>query len=315
VEQAPFTSLAGKASIGGYAATDHRTGLFLTATGGLLFTFDVPLVRLAQTDPSTLIFARGILLAIAITVFWAAINRYRGTKTPFIAGTAGIVVAITNTLANTMFLTAVNKTTAANLVFILALNPVFCALLAWFFLKEKVHHWTWLAIGLSFVGVGIIVWDGLKVGTYVGDLLAVGVALCTAIALTVVRHSGKNVITSLAIGSLVSALIVSFWAAPASLPLVSWGWIAINGLIVIPLAAGLIAIGPRYLPAPEVAMFFLLDVVFTPIWIWLIFQELPTIRAFIGGLIIFLTLVGHSLWRFSSSKTNELERPALLPHG
>jgi len=297
------------------AHADHRRGLFLTAVGGMLFTFDVPLVRLAQSDPTTLIFARGILLAIAIALFWVGFNHYRKTRSPFINGRAGAIVAVTNTLANLMFLTAVNKTTAANLVFILALNPVFCALLAWYFLRERVHKWTWLAVGLSFVGVGVIVWDGLKVGTYVGDLLAVGVALCTAIALTIVRQTGKNVVTSLAVGSLASALFVVFWAEPASLSAASWGWIAVNGLIVIPLAAGLISIGPRYLPAPEVAMFFLLDVVFTPVWMWMIFQELPTFRAFIGGLIVFLTLLGHSIWRFASSKPNGGAQPAPLPHG
>jgi drug/metabolite transporter (DMT)-like permease len=313
VDQAPVKTPAEAAFVA--SAADHRRGLFLTAVGGMLFTFDVPLVRLAKADPSTLIFARGILLAVAITIFWAAINYARKTKTPFIDSRAGIIVAITNTLANIMFLTAVGKTTAANLVFILALNPVFCALLAWLLLKEKVHGWTWLAVLFSFAGVGIIVWDGLTVGTYVGDLLAVGVALCTAIALTVVRQPGKNVVTSLAIGSLVSALFVSFWAEPASLPLASWGWVALNGLIVIPVAAGLIAIGPRYLPAPEVAMFFLLDVVFTPIWMWLIFQELPTFRAFVGGLIVFLTLLIHSIWRFSTSKASLSAEPAPLPHG
>lgn len=313
MELGPLTKFP-EADLSGHDA-DHRKGLFLTAVGGMLFTFDVPLVRLAQSDPMTLIFARGILLAIAITVFWLAINHYRKTRTPFINGRAGVIVAITNTLANVMFLTAVNETTAANLVFILALNPVFCALLAWFFLREKIHRWTWLAVGLSFVGVGVIVWDGLAVGTYVGDILAVGVALCTAIALTVVRQTGKNVVTSLAVGSLVSALFVVFWAEPTSLSAASWGWVAINGLIVIPLAAGLIAIGPRYLPAPEVAMFFLLDVVFTPIWMWMIFQELPTFRAFIGGFIVFITLLAHSIWRFASAKSNGLAQPAPLPHG
>jgi drug/metabolite transporter (DMT)-like permease len=313
VDQGPLTNLGDTSFIA--ATSDHRRGLVLTAIGGLLFTFDVPLVRLAMADPTTLIFARGLLLAIAITVFWAAVNHYRRTKTPFIDGQAGVIVAITNTLANVMFLTAVNKTTAANLVFILALNPVFCALLAWLFLRERVHQWTWTAVAFSFAGVGIIVWDGLSVGTYVGDILAVGVALCTAIALTVVRQTGKNVVTSLAIGSLASALFVSFWAQPTSLPLVSWGWIAINGLIVIPLAAGLIAVGPRYLPAPEVAMFFLLDVVFTPVWMWLIFHELPTFRAFVGGLIVFLTLLAHSFWRYASSRPNGGAQPALLPHG
>src|SRR5947208_2691730 len=120
----------GVAGAGSQKADEHRKGVVLTAVGGLLYTFDVPLLRLAHTDPSTLIFVRGILLPVAITLLWMGLNRYRGTKTPFIDGMAGVTVAITSALTNIIFLTAVTKTTAANLVFILALNPVFCAVLA-----------------------------------------------------------------------------------------------------------------------------------------------------------------------------------------
>jgi drug/metabolite transporter (DMT)-like permease len=283
--------------------SDHRKGLILTAIGGTLFTFDVPLARLAMTDHWTLIFVRGVFLAIAIALFWLAFRRINGHREPFINGWAGIIVAITNTLANIMFLTAVTKTTAANLVFILALNPIFCALLAWIFLAEKIHRWTWAAIVFALFGVGIIVSNGLQVGTYVGDFLAVGVALCTAIALTVIRKTGKNVVTSLAVGSLVSAGFALFLGAqPSGLAAEGWGWLALNGLLVIPLASALIALGPRYLPAPEVAMFFLLDVVLTPIWIWLIFGELPTTQALIGGAIVFLTLLIHGVWRYVTSR-------------
>jgi drug/metabolite transporter (DMT)-like permease len=284
------------------AGAVHRKGLALTAVGGILFTFDVPLARLAMTDHWTLIFARGLFLAFAITVFWLVFRRINGHREPFINGWAGWVVALTNTLANIMFLAAVTKTNAANLVFILALNPIFCAILAWLFLSERIHTATWLAVASALAGVAIIVWDGLHVGTYVGDFLAVGAALCTAVALTVIRKTGKNVVSSLAVGSLVSALIAFTWAQPASLSPDGWWWIALNGLIVIPLASGLIALGPRYLPAPEVAMFFLLEVVLTPIWVWLIFDELPTVQAAIGGAIVFVTLFSHGLWRYLASK-------------
>jgi drug/metabolite transporter (DMT)-like permease len=70
---------------------------------------------------------------------------------------------------------------------------------------------------------------------------------------------------------------------------------------VIPLASALIALGPRYLPAPEVAMFFLLDTMLTPIWIWMIFGELPTPVGMLGGTIVIVTLTAHSLWRFRTS--------------
>jgi drug/metabolite transporter (DMT)-like permease len=292
-----------------------RRGLAITALGGMLFTLDVPLLRLAAGDQWTMIFARGICMGLAITAWWFFYRRLKGSHEPFINGWPGVIVAGTNTLANIMFIAAVTKTTAANLVFILALNPVFCTIISWIFLREVLHRIVWLCIALSMLGVAIIGWDGISTGTYVGDLLAGGVALCTATGLTVVRHSGRNVVPSLAVGSLLSAAI-AYWLISgdaSALSMEGWGWIGLNGLLVIPLASGLIAIGPKYIPAAEVAMFFLLDTVFTPLWIWLIFGELPTERALIGGTIILASLLILGIWRIRTSRAANGEA-ALPPH-
>ena len=279
------------------ASDGHRRGLYLTAVGAVLFTLDVPLIRLAAADKWTLMFARGLLLFLAMTVLWMIFQRGWRGGVSYISGPAGIVAAISSTAANLMFLAAITETTAANLVFIIALNPVICAALAWVFLRERIYWQTALAIVLALLGVGIIVWDGLSVGTTTGDILAFGVATSMAITLTAARWSGKNIMTSLAIGALASACIAAFWAQPADLPSVSWGWLAVNALLVVPVAMALLVIGPRYLPASEVAMFFLLELILTPMWIWLIFGEAPTPHAFFGGSIVFLTLLAHSLWR------------------
>lgn len=295
--------------------TDHRRGLVVTAVGGLLFTLDVPLLRLAGGDQWTMIFARGLFLAFAISAWWYVHRQGRGIRVPFINGWPGAIVAFTNTLANIMFIAAVTKTTAANLVFILALNPIFCAIIGWVFLKERLPLPVLCAIVLSLCGVSIIVGDGLSTGTYIGDALAVGVALCTAVGLTVVRQSGRNIVPSLAVGSFASALVAYLFMAadPASLSISGWGWLALNGLFIIPLASGLIALGPKYIPASEVAMFFLLDTALTPLWIWFIFGELPTLKAFCGGLIIFLTLLGLGLWRILGGRT-EADPTTVPPH-
>lgn len=280
----------------------------MTAIGAVLFTFDVPLIRLAASDKWTLMFARGLLLFIAVTILWLIFQRGRRSGVAYISGPGGIIAAISSTLANLMFLAAVTETTAANLVFIISLNPVICALLGWMILKERVPWQTWLAIVLALSGVGIIVSNGLSVGTVSGDLLAFGVAICMAITLTAARSSGKNIMTSLAIGALVSACIAAFWAQPATLPVVSWGWLALNALLVIPAALGLLIIGPRYLPASEVAMFFLLEPILTPVWMWLIFGEMPTRQALLGGVIVLVTLFAHSLWRLSWNQPNRAQR-------
>ncbi len=286
-----------------------RLGLLITTVGGLLFTLDLPLLRLAASDKWTLVFARGLFLFIAITAVWYVIRRVNGSKAPYIAGAAGLAVIATNTVANITYIGAIVETTAANVVFITALIPIMTALLSRIFLGERVHNWTWAATALAFMGVSIIVWDGIGLGKAFGDILALVSAFCTAAAFTIIRASKKNVATSLAIGSLASALVALLFfdvslaslAAPASFGVPGWVWVALNGLVAIPLASTLIANGPRFLPSADVSMFFLLETVLTPIWIWMIFAEAPTRTVLMGGAIVILTLAAHSCWRLQST--------------
>jgi drug/metabolite transporter (DMT)-like permease len=75
------------------------------------------------------------------------------------------------------------------------------------------------------------------------------------------------------------------------------GWIIFNGAVVTTLAFLCLANGPRFLSGPEVAMFYLLETVLTPIWVWLVFAERPSDPTLVGGIIIIASLVGHSLWQ------------------
>jgi drug/metabolite transporter (DMT)-like permease len=290
----------------------HRTiqyGLLITAIGGFLFTFDLPLLRLAEADKWTLVFARGMFLFLSISIVWFVLRRRSGTNTPYIAGKAGLAVIATNTLANIAYIGALKETDAANVVFILALVPVLTAVFSRVFIQEPVHPWTWIATVLALLGVGVIVSDGLTVNSWWGDFLALVCACCTAAAFTIIRASGKNVATSLAVGSLLSALIaVVFFginlgglANVAAFGVPSWVWVALNGLLIIPLSSTLIANGPRYLPSADVSMFFLLETILTPLWIWMLFKEAPNTTVLLGGTIVILTLVAHSLWRLRAT--------------
>jgi drug/metabolite transporter (DMT)-like permease len=282
-----------------------RFGLLITALGGFLFTFDLPLLRLADSDQWTLIFTRGVFSFFAISLVWLVMRWRSGSKLPYIAGTAGLAVIATSTIANMAYISALTQTDAANVVFILALVPVLTALFSHVFIREVVHPFTWFATILALVGVGIIVWDSLKFGGLFGDFLVLVCAVCTAAACTIIRASGKNVATSFAVGSLLSALIalvffdvnINHLTHVAAFGMPSWFWVALNGLVFIPLSSSLIANGPRFLPSADVSMFFLLETILTPIWIWMLFKEVPSNAVLIGGIIVIITLVIHSMWR------------------
>jgi drug/metabolite transporter (DMT)-like permease len=144
--------------------------------------------------------------------------------------------------------------------------------------------------------------DGLQVGTWRGDLLALGVAVIMAISLTIIRYDGSDHSLSAASGHLLSAIVAAPVAAPLSMTAAGWGWLALNGFLVAPAATAFLMVGPRYVAAAIVAMFFLLETVLTPLWMWIIFLERPSTLALIGGAIVVVTLIVHSLWRFGAKR-------------
>jgi drug/metabolite transporter (DMT)-like permease len=286
-----------------------RFGLLIAALGGLLFTLDLPLLRMAGNDKGTLIFARGIFLFISITVVWFIVNARSQVKLPYLAGWAGLAVMLTNAMANVTLISANTITTTANVAFIIALVPLLTAVFSRIFIKEPVHLVTWAATIFALEGVGVIVWDSLQFGNVFGDFLALTCACCTAAAFTIIRASKKNVATSLALGSLISA-VFAYFTMPIDLTHLSthvtlgangWVWLALNGLVVIPFASTLIANAPRFLPSADVSMFFLLETLLAPVWVWMIFDEKPSWAVVVGGTVVVATLLAHSAWRLSTT--------------
>ena len=282
-----------------------QTGLLMAFTGGMLLTMDAPLLRLAATDSWTIITVRGILSFAALWTFWMVFRRGRSGSSPFVNGYTSVLISCMTAVVSVMFVHAIHLTSVANVVFILAFNPLFAALLSWLLLGERQSNATLLAIGIAFIGVLIIVGEGITSGNLLGDLLAFGVSVILAFVLIVARRSGTDQSMSPAFGSLLAAVAVFGFASPTTLTVEGWGWLAINGLIVIPLSSALMLLGPRYIGAAIVSMFFLLETVLTPVWMWLIFGEVPGVMSIIGGAIIVLALFTHSLWTLRAQESNK----------
>lgn len=286
-----------------------KAAFIVTALGGFLFTFDLPLLRLSMADQWTMVLTRGLFLFLAIAGAWAVIRLLGAARTPFIAGTAGIAVALASTGGNMAYIGAVVHTDAANVVFIIALTPVLAAIMSHVLLRERVHPFTWGATAVAFLGVALIASEGLKTGNWAGDGLAFISALCSASIFTIIRATGRKVATSLAVGSLASAIFAAVFCEvspgallePGAFGIPAWAWLALNGLVAIPLATVLLAQGPRVLPSADVSMFFMLETVLTPVWIWMLFGESPGRIVLLGGSLVVVTLLAHSWWRLKVS--------------
>ena len=278
--------------------TAHTRGFLLTLFGVLVLTPDTLLVRLVDTDPWTMTAWRGLLTGSAILAGFIALRRREAFREVRALGSAGLAVSLLYGLNATTFVVALHYTSVANVLVILATTPLIAAVLSFAALRERVVPATWAAIAGGMVGVCVVFWDGLGRGTLLGDFWALITATSLAASFVIIRRRRDlNMVPAAGLGNLLSALAVLPAAQMLSLTAAQTGFALIMGLAVLPVAFALLTLGPRTVPAPEVALLLLLETVLGPVWVWLGVGERPGDAAFLGGGIVVVTLLVHSLWR------------------
>ncbi len=275
---------------------DHAKGLAITVVGTLVLSPDGLLIRLVAVDTWTILFWRGLLIAVALTIGLAVVHRRDTFARLRAVGWAGLAVAVVFSFGSVCFIVAINITSVANTLLIASSAPLFAALSAWIFIGEGVARRTWIAILLASAGIAVILSGSLGGGTLPGDLAALGTAISIAGGFTIIRrYRHVNMIPAMAASGLIVAAVSWFRAAPLSIGGEDVLWLGLMGLVVMPAATALTTLGPRYLPAPEVSLILLLEAVLGPFWVWLVLAEQPSPHAFIGGAVVVAALAGHAI--------------------
>jgi drug/metabolite transporter (DMT)-like permease len=292
---------------------DHAKGLLITGIGGLALTIDIPLLKLADGEAWSVLLLRTGVTFVAALAIWAVWRLATPSAPKLVPGRAGLVVAGLYGLGSIFFVTGVYHTTTANLVFILAFNTMFAALLSWLFLGERPRPATLLAMAAMIAGVLVIVWDSVGSGNLFGDLMAACAALTIAAAITVSRASGEDMGFTALVGVVLPFAVAAFMVGGSAYHIEQPWWIVLNGAAVMPLSFFCLAAGPRYISGPEVAMFYLLETVLAPVWMWIIFYETPTRNSLIGGVILIVALVAHSVWQLIEGRRRRAETAVEYP--
>jgi drug/metabolite transporter (DMT)-like permease len=292
-------------------ALDRKKGLSMAAIGGLAISFDIPMVRLTNGDMWSVTFMRSVLLVGMALLIWLAVRLIAGERQALVPGKSGWTVLVLYGISTILFFYSVFATSTANLVFILAFNPMFSALFGWLILGERPKWQTFAAMFFMALGVFIIVRASLSGGHIMGDLAALGAAMIIALAIVLTRASGKE----MGYVSLLSAIIPAVFATyfvwqQGGIQAASPQWIVLNGTFFMPLAFYFLAVAPAYIPGTHVAMFYLLETILAPVWVWLIFSETPTSQTLIGGGILLAALIAHSLWELNEERRARLSAPA-----
>ena len=288
-------------------ASDSRLGVAFAFSGGLVLSFDTLLLRLTQGEPLQVAFWRGLLMFVSGLCVWSILRLRGSAKLGLVNGPAGLVVAALYGLASIFFVAGAMLTNIANMLVIIATTPLWAAIAAFAFFRETTPLRTWLAFGVALTGIVVVVWPALSTGANAGDAIALLTAWSMAGALVFSHRSRANLALAPATGGLISAVVLSPFVPAFSLQAIGQPvFLLLEGAILVPLALGLIAMAPRYLPGPQVGLFLLLETVLGPAWIWAGVGEKPTMNAQVGGVVVVLALLAHSA---RSIRSKNLRRP------
>ena len=195
----------------------------------------------------------------------------------------------------TAFMLALSLTTVANVLVTMAVTPLFTALASRFVLGHRLPGRTWAAIVVAGVGIAWMYGAQAVVGDarqLLGTLVALAVPVAAATNWTLLQHlkgrlgQGSDMLPAVLLGALLSAALTLPLALPWTASAHDLGLLALLGTVQLAIPCLLAVAVARVLPAPEIALLGLLEVLFGVVWVWLGAGERPTTAVLAGGLLV-----------------------------
>ena len=275
--------------------SDQYKGSLLAFIGVMFITPDSLFIRLSDIGTWGLLLYRGAIPFLVVLMGLIIFYKKNFFNALFKIGYAGILYVISFSICNITFIISIQNTNVANTLIMVAMAPMLSAILAAVFLKEPTNRETWIAIFITFFSVTFIFYDSIQLGNILGDVFGFITALGLAINANLARYA-KNVdlVPSAVIGKLVVAIFAFFFVENFELLGKDRIIIPLMCVMCVAIPFVLVTIAPRFISAPEVNLFFLLEVILGPIWVWVIIKEQPSIQTIIGGVVIIITIGIHS---------------------
>ena len=275
--------------------TNQQKGSLLAFLGVLFITPDSLFIRLSNLNTWELLFYRGFIPFIFVLVGLLLFYRSKFLDAIFNIGYTGIFYVISFSVCNITFIISIQNTNVANTLIMVAMAPMLSAVLATIFLKEKTNNKTWVAIFITFFSVAFIFYDSLQIGNILGDIFGFITAMGLAINANLARYAKeRDLVPSAVIGKLCVAIFALFFVESFELVDTDLIIVPVMCIMCVAIPFVLVTIAPRFISAPEVNLFFLLEVIIGPIWVWMIINEKPSIETIIGGIVIITTIAIHS---------------------
>ena len=272
---------------------------------GLLWSFGPLVVRYMDSPdmvPWQYIFGRGLTIFILLNLylyFEEGLNFYKNYKK---IGRSGIIGGCGLGIAMISFIYSITNTSAAITLLCLAAMPFFTAILAYLFLKEKISLNVWVSIFIATVGIIIMAAGNTEKNSLIGFLFGITSSIGFSIFSVTLRWRKETPkFTTVAIAGLFCFIFASLMILITKQSFFSTSYnssmFSLHGTLVC-LGLILYSIGSKAIPAAELTLLSLTEVIGGIFWVWLpLFgiNEVPSTYTIVGGFFLFISLIYYSL--------------------
>ena len=272
---------------------------------GLLWSFG-PLVVRYMDEPGLVpwqyIFARGLTIYIVLNLYLFFEEGKNFYKNYFRVGISGLIGGCGLGIAMITFIYSITNTTAAITLLCLAAMPFFTALLGFLFLKERISINVWVAIMIATIGIIIIALGNTEKNSLIGLIFGMTSSIGFSIFSVTLRWRKETPkFTTVAIAGFFCVFIATIFIILNESSFFSTGYneslFSLHGTIV---CMGLIlySIGSKAIPAAELTLLSLTEVIGGIFWVWVHFlgvNEIPSTNTIIGGFFLFMSIIYYSL--------------------
>ena len=282
--------------------SNQKKGSLLAFIAVMLITPDSIFIRLSNIETWGMLFYRGSIPFVVVLIGLIFFYKNNLFKALVGIGYPGIFYIISFSICNITFIISIQNTNVANTLVMIAMAPMLSAILGSIFLKEIPDRKTWIAIIITLIAVSYIFHDSIEMGNFYGDLFGIITAFGLACNAVIARFAkNRDLVPSAVIGKLCVAIFAFFFVDTFSLVGTDLIFVPLMCVMCVAIPFVLVTIAPRFIPAEEVNLFFLLETIIGPIWVWLIINEQPSIETILGGSIILLTIAIHSFLKLKQS--------------
>ena len=282
--------------------SNQHKGSLLAFVAVMLITPDSIFIRLSNIETWGMLFYRGAIPFVVVLIGLIFFYKNNLLKALVGIGYPGIFYVISFSICNITFIISIQNTNVANTLVMIAMAPMLSAILGSIFLKEVPDQKTWIAIIITLISVTYIFHDSMEMGNFYGDLFGLITAFGLACNAVIARYAkNRDLVPSAVIGKLCVAAFAFFFVDSFSLVGTDLIIVPLMCIMCVAIPFVLVTIAPRFIPAEEVNLFFLLETIIGPFWVWMIIREQPSIETIQGGTVIILTIAIHSFLKLKKS--------------